>query len=79
MTLATIARRLERLESNFGRGGCETCLDHPHRIIYEEPDTGVVWYESLPERGCPACGRPIMSVLCIVIPDDAATRAALEP
>jgi rubrerythrin len=69
MTAASITRRLERLALALGTRRCTTCFGHPVRQIHEDPESGHVWYDSMPDDQCPACGRQIRSVLCIVIPD----------
>ena len=49
---------------------CQTCYGHPSRLTYADPDTGIVWWESLPESGCPECGRPIIREMRVGLPDD---------
>ena len=51
-----LARRLEMVGRNLLQS-CKTCGDHPTRIICVDPETDVVWSESIPASGCPDCGR----------------------
>ncbi len=45
--------RLRRLETFYRSHTCETCYGAPVRTVYADG-------ESLPETGCPNCGRPIL-------------------
>lgn len=47
------AGRLARLETAYRSQRCETCYGAPVRDLYADG-------ESMPETGCPTCGRPIL-------------------
>lgn len=50
--------RLERLERLIASQTCPACSDVPVRIIATNPETGHAWYsETMPESGCPECGK----------------------
>jgi rubrerythrin len=79
MTAARTRARLERLAVALGTRRCTTCYAHPVREIFEDPESGHAWYDSMPEDRCPACDRPVARVYVLVISEDAESRAALLP
>lgn len=79
MSAATIARRLDPLEARSDRGRCPTCYGHPVRELFQDPESGDTWRDSMPDEQCPGCGRPVKAVHVLVIREDAESRAALMP
>jgi rubrerythrin len=73
----TLAGRLARLEMTYHRGPCQTCYGWPVRELFEDPESGDTWHDSMPDEQCPACGRPVARVYVLVISEDAESRAAL--
>lgn len=57
-------RRLSRLEAL--QPGCRTCGNHPTRIVEIDGDRDEVLSETMPETGCPTCGRPVWRTIQIV-------------
>lgn len=53
-----LVRRLEAIERVLASASCPECSSAPVRIIATDPETGGQWYsETMPETGCPTCGR----------------------
>lgn len=77
MTAASTRARLDRLAVALGTRRCTTCYGWPVREIFEDPESGETWHDSMPADACPACGRPVARVYVLVISEDAESRAAL--
>lgn len=60
------ARRLEALEAAYGSRTCPACFNHPYRLVGIDEETGDVTSETMPDAGCPECGRPIVREMQIV-------------
>lgn len=63
------ARRLADVEQRVQPGKCPACRDQPVRVAYIDPDTDEEWLASMPDTGCPTCGRaPIQDVHIVIAP-----------
>lgn len=65
-------RRLARLEASMPRPRCVTCAGFPTRVVSIDGDTDTVISETMPESGCPTCGRPVWREVRIVADLDVA-------
>ena len=65
--MSSLRSRITRLEVLARAGTCQTCYDWPVRMTTVDPETGILLDESLPETGCPDCGRPIRHERVLVV------------
>lgn len=63
-------RRLARIQAAIPRPQCPTCANFPTRVVSIDEGTDTVLSETLPESGCPMCGRPVWRTVHIVAPLD---------
>ena len=55
--MSTIQSRLNRLTAAFPPPRCPSCGNAPSRLVFIDGRTNEVVSESVPESGCPDCGR----------------------
>lgn len=58
--------RLVRIEQYLKPVVCPTCHGRPSRLIGIDEETNEETSESMPESGCPACGRPVWREIHLV-------------